>query len=460
MTHQTVANSSKLDASGSTSVASRPTAYLSRPPASERKFNFTKKKLDNLPLPTNGQRAYFYDTQTRGLALAVSPAGKKVFTLYRKVAGKPERITIGFYPDLTIEQARGKAAQLNGRIAAGENPADERRAERDASGEVNTLGQLIEAYVMRQILSRSSRPEKAAYEIRRIQNVYLSDWQNKPLADITKKLVLSRHAEIGRAHGPIIANRTMGILKTAFNWASGDVQLWTGPNPAKLSKEQRFEEHDRARYLTAEELVRFNAALEQETDEDIHDFVVLGLSTGQRKGNVLGMRWEQTADDFSTWSIPKTKTKNKRMHVCELQPAAIRVLKIRKENREKDKENPEKYNPWVFPSKTSASGHLEDPKRRWKLLLQRAGLYTPEDPERITIHSLRHTACSYMVMAGRSLEQVGATIGHLSPMSTKRYAHLHQEVQRETARAGAKKMERMIAEAAKKNPALLGNGNG
>jgi site-specific recombinase XerD len=98
-------------------------------------------------------------------------------------------------------------------------------------------------------------------------------------------------------------------------------------------------------------------------------------------------------------------------------------------------------------------------KRGWKLLLQRAGLYKPNDPERITIHSLRHTTCSYMVMAGRSLEQVGATIGHLSPMSTKRYAHLHQEVQRETARAGAKKMERMVAEAARKNPALLGNGN-
>src|SRR5215469_1268124 len=89
MTTQTVANSSKLDASGSTSVASRPTAYSSRSPASERKFNFTKKKLDSVPLPTNGQRAYFYDTQTRGLALAVSPAGKKVFVLYRKIGPNP-----------------------------------------------------------------------------------------------------------------------------------------------------------------------------------------------------------------------------------------------------------------------------------------------------------------------------------------------------------------------------------
>jgi integrase len=449
MTQQTVANSSKLDASGSIPVASRLTALSSRPSA----FGFTKKKLDSLPLPKNAQRTYFYDTQTRGLALAISPGGKKVFVLYRKIAGKPERINIGPYPDLTIEQARGKAAELNGRIAAGKNPADERRRKRDAAGEVNTLGQLIEAYVIRQILPYSSRPEKAAYVIRRVENVYLSDWKNKPLADITKKLVLSRHAEIGREHGPIIANRTMGILKTAFNWASGDVELWTGPNPAKLSKAQRFEEHERSRYLTPDEMVRFNAALDEETNKDLHDFVVLGLSTGQRRGNVLGMRWEQVAENFSTWTIPKTKTKNKATHTVELQPAAILVLKDRKQNRKEG-------NPWVFPSETSASGHLEEIKRSWKRLLKRAGLHTPGDPDRITVHSLRHTNVSYMVMAGRSLEQAGAAVGHLSPGSTKRYSHLHQQVQRETARAGAKKMERMVAEAARKNPALLGDGNG
>lgn len=386
------------------------------------------------------------------MTLTVFPSGVKTFCLYKKIGGRPERVSIGPFPDLTIEQARGEASKLNGRIADGENPADERRTERDATGEVHTLGQLIEAYVTQQILPHSSRPAKAAYEIRRIANVYLSDWKNKPLADITKKLVLARHAEIGSDHGRIMANRVVGMLKTAINWASGDVEPWTGTNPAKLSKKQRFEEHERSRYLTPEEMVRFNAALDEETNGDLRDFVVLGLSTGQRRGNVLGMCWEHIAPDLSTWTIPKTKTKNKKIHACELQPAAIRVLKSRKENRKED-------NPWVFPSKTSASGHLEEMKRAWKLLVKRAGLYTPGDPDRITVHSLRHTNVSYMVMSGRSLEQAGATIGHLSPMSTRRYAHLHQEVQRETARAGAKQMERMVAEAAKKNPALLGNGH-
>jgi hypothetical protein len=48
----------------------------------------------------NGQRAYYYDVKVRGLAVAVSPAGKKTFLPYRKVAGRPERIAIGPFIDL------------------------------------------------------------------------------------------------------------------------------------------------------------------------------------------------------------------------------------------------------------------------------------------------------------------------------------------------------------------------
>src|SRR5689334_22550106 len=78
-----------------------------------KRFHFTKKRLDALEAPNDGQRAYYYDDEVRGLTMAVSPLGKKVFVLYRKVAGRPERVTIGPYPDLSIEQARGQAMQMN-----------------------------------------------------------------------------------------------------------------------------------------------------------------------------------------------------------------------------------------------------------------------------------------------------------------------------------------------------------
>ncbi len=76
------------------------------------RFNFRKKSLEALT-PPKEKRAVFYDV-TRGLGLLVQPTGHKSFFWFRKVNGDPTWKTIGEFPDLTIEQARAKAAEYNG----------------------------------------------------------------------------------------------------------------------------------------------------------------------------------------------------------------------------------------------------------------------------------------------------------------------------------------------------------
>src|SRR2546429_3094564 len=90
-----------------------------------KRFHFGKKAIEALPLRKS--RYYVYDDTIRGLALTVYPSGKKTFILYRKLAGKPERVFLGAYPDLTPEQVRKIAEQKNAVIAQGGNPARERR---------------------------------------------------------------------------------------------------------------------------------------------------------------------------------------------------------------------------------------------------------------------------------------------------------------------------------------------
>jgi hypothetical protein len=82
------------------------------------KFNFIKKSLATLRIPKE-KIAIYHDTTKHGLKLLVRPTGIKTFVLYRKIQGKPERITIGRFPEITIEQARKKAATLNAKIANG-----------------------------------------------------------------------------------------------------------------------------------------------------------------------------------------------------------------------------------------------------------------------------------------------------------------------------------------------------
>ena len=80
-----------------------------------------------LPLPEPGKRAFYRDVRTPHLGVRVTDTGVKTFVLYRKVEGRPERISIGRFPGTSVEQARRQAEKLNGQIAHDENPASHRR---------------------------------------------------------------------------------------------------------------------------------------------------------------------------------------------------------------------------------------------------------------------------------------------------------------------------------------------
>src|SRR3989442_7088772 len=90
-------------------ISSQPSTSLARRPA--RRFHFTARRVADLPVPTNGQRAYFYDDEVRGLAVAVSTGGKKTYILYRIVAGRAAPDTVPRFGDLSPFQARAQSVK-------------------------------------------------------------------------------------------------------------------------------------------------------------------------------------------------------------------------------------------------------------------------------------------------------------------------------------------------------------
>src|SRR4051812_3608198 len=106
------------------------------------RFNFTKAEITQLPIPGPGKRHYFYDTRVRGLAVSVTPTGVKTFLVYRWLNNKPERITIGRFPDITVDHARTRAEEINGLIAKNINPAESKRVQRAEM----TFGELFNRY--------------------------------------------------------------------------------------------------------------------------------------------------------------------------------------------------------------------------------------------------------------------------------------------------------------------------
>jgi len=301
-------------------------------------LNFTKKSITGIAPPEQGVIT-IHDLGKKGLKLFVRATGLKTFFLYKKINGLPERITIGRFPETTIEQARRQVDILNAQIASGINPNEEKRSVRSEI----TLGELFLQYLDRhaKIHKRSWKEDQSQF------NRYLQKWSTKKLGSLTKAQIQRVHAQIGVQHGFYAANRLLSLLHIIFNKATE--WGWEGKNPAHGIK--KFKEKSRDRFLEADELPRFFKALSDEPNQTIKDYVLLSLLTGARRSNVLSMQWQDINLQRCTWTIPQTK--NGESHTVPLVSAALEILQDRQA---------EKNNQWVFPS-NSAKGHLMDPKK-------------------------------------------------------------------------------------------------
>ena len=161
----------------------------------------------------------------------------------------------------------------------------------------------------------------------------------------------------------------------------------------------------------------------QGTHKIIKDYILLSLYTGARKGNVIAVKWEQINFTIFEWHIPKTK--NGDPQTIPLIEQAIKLLQKRKSENEKlDLKDFQKE--WVFPSLTSASGHLSDPKRAWKRILDKAQI------KDLRIHDIRRTFGSYQAITGASLPMIGKSLGHKSSQTTQIYSRLNNDPVRQS----------------------------
>ncbi|MBF0422049.1 MAG: tyrosine-type recombinase/integrase [Magnetococcales bacterium] len=361
-----------------------------------RRIQFTIPTLNNLPIPTVG-RDTWTDTKATGLQLRVTPTGVKTFSWFRRSqgSGAPERITLGRWPDMSIETAREHVARLNAEIADGGSPATQRREQRNEM----TFAEMFEIYMTRwaKIRKKTWKDDEGRFRI------HLIDLHSKRLSDISKRDIALIHNRVGKKN-PITANRVIELLSKIFNVAN-DFGLFAGGNPTKGIKS--FPEKSRDRFLSGEEIQNLIDSLTQEKDQ-VRNFFLLALFTGARRANVLAMRWDQINLIRQVWTIPETK--NGRPVIVPLVPIAVEILTAIRDGGN-DSE-------WVFPASNSKTGHFVEPRKAWERVTSRAGI------DGARIHDLRRTMGSWQAITGASLPIIGKSLGHQSQQATAIYARL------------------------------------
>ena len=387
-----------------------------------QKFNFTKSTIEKLNPAPKGKRLIYRDARMPSLMLRVTEQGTKSFSICRKIKRRPVRITIGKFPNISIENARTKAAQKITDIANGANPNEEKKK---LNNEM-TFGELFEEF-----MERYSRPYKKSWKHdEREVKKYLSCWFKRKISDIHKSEVKAIHDKICRENGLYQANRTLERIRAIYNKAiEWGVDI---TNPTIGIK--KFKEKSRDRFLQKNEIADFFKSLNEENCL-MKGFFLLLLFTGARKSNVMAMRWKDIDFENDIWKIPETK--NGEPLALPLSAEAIDILFDLKAKKEENAV-------YVFPGKGS-SGHLVEPRKVWQRILKRANI------ENFRIHDLRRTLGSWQAMNGASTTIIGRSLGHKSQQATAIYSRLSLDPVRSSVSQATQAMLNVANEAYLKN---------
>jgi integrase len=220
---------------------------------------------------------------------------------------------------------------------------------------------------------------------------------------------------------PYRANRVLALLSSMFTKAAE--WKWRADNPAKGV--QRFHEDRRERWLSAEEMHAFTAALDAYPDQNAANALRLLLLTGSRENEVLSADWPQFDLERGVWEKPSHHTKQKRIEYVPLSAPALELLSAMKPKgatgplflgRDGSKARVTIRRPWVQACKAAGLAEAITLKGKRRTITR----YKPT----VRIHDLRHSYASHLVSSGVSLQIVGKLLGHTQPQTTQRYAHL------------------------------------
>ena len=357
--------------------------------------------------PSEANQKIHYDGEHAGFGLRVTKAGTKSFILNYHINKRERRFTIGKSPTWSAAAAREKAKELRRLIDQGIDPLDERIERREAPT-VTDLWAEYEKIHFPTLSLRSQTDQRGMWT-----NYILSELATVAVRDLSSRQIDRLHAKISEKT-TTRANRVLEVLRKALNLAIR--WEWIEKNPADGFR--RNAEHSRESFLTPAEYERVFTALENMQNQKAADAIRLLILTGARRGEVLGLEWEDLNLEQGIWNRPPHKSKDRKRKRIPLSNEALMLLRTIKDKADGN---------FLFP--TSNGTHMSDLNRPWRWLRSEIGL------PNLRIHDLRHSFASILVSSGETLETIGKLLGHSQHQTTMRYAHLMDDPLRNAANA-------------------------
>ena len=254
-----------------------------------------------------------------------------------------------------------------------------------------SLREFFETYLT---FSEATKAENSFLLDRHSQNVFKTFSGDLRLSEVTRKLVedlkLSRLSQVKPASVNLELRHLKSMFQTAVEW--GKIKT----NPFKGVKQVKIKDNGFAKYLTKDEIEIFLGSI---PDGPFKDLIVFYLNTGCRRGEALSLGWDDI--DLDRKIITITEAKGDKSRIIPINSTLYETLRKMEKNG-----RPFKFTKWFVTHK-------------FKDYLKIAKINND-----LTVHSLRHTFASHLVMSGENLYTVAKLLGHSSVSVTQIYAHL------------------------------------
>ena len=238
---------------------------------------------------------------------------------------------------------------------------------------------------------------------------WISQLGENKLADITPdKISRSRDGLLKKGFQKSSTNRYLAALSSAYSMAVKEFG-WTDTNPCSNVR-KLSEPRGRTRFLTDDERERLLISCENSNAKELLIIVLLALSTGARKNEIRWLRWGDVNVQIGT--VIFRETKNGTIRSVPLVGRGLDLIREWGKIRRLDTD-------LVFPGKNPKHPVLFE--KSWKKALKES------DIEDFRFHDLRHSAASYLIMAGVHMRTVAEILGHKTLAMVQRYSHLSPE---------------------------------
>jgi len=280
----------------------------------------------------------------------------------------------------------------------------------------------------RRIINNHLEPAFGEMPIKKVKPMHIESYQ-------TKKLNSGRMSGGGLSASTVRMHHN--LLNSIFEYAQRLEIIERNPVSLISLPKKKTSKH---RFLSREEL---NQILDYSRGLWIHDYILVAVSTGMRRGEMIGLEWENVDLRNKKISVvqalkrtsrgielsePKTKSSVRSISITD---DTVNILKKIKSEQEKNKLNlgnnyNDRFN-FVFCEKDGRYCNPNTVTRRFKRAAKAVGL------EEVKLHDLRHTMASFLIKIANP-KVVQERLGHSSiSMTMDLYSHLSDDLQQKAA---------------------------